>query len=303
MLPIVSEYRRVSHSGLVGGFNSLLSTFPDMRLAVFTSSNGDMNTYDFHEALHIYAADVVFEETPWLNDTTACTYPEPWAGTTTTQSPLDQLVATRPILFREKALEAAETEMLGELEPLGSTWLRDNHERYVGHFGHLLLGNLSVYYNDTEDMLWGTAGRIGIGQLLPFNASEELFLMEMWDALWWLPELTSGLGSHPPIRFADLQGEEYQEIVAIAYDPQTPPIFVRGLQWDDLPEDETTWFNEFAAVTWHASFNFTSKFSYLCKRWVISSQTAVATLTVNWLNVPMTTVSFHSSHAELCSGH
>lgn len=85
----------------------------------------------------------------------------------------------------------------------------------------------------------GYGGRIGYGKILPVNGSEEMFAFELWGPLWYLSELTSPPGNHPPILFRNLVDDQYQEILGLCYDPRTPPLFVRGLEWDDLPEEAT----------------------------------------------------------------
>ena len=184
-----------------------------MKLAVFTNTNGDMDTYNFHEALHIFVADTVFEEEVWLNDTTACTYPDPWASSEGNEG---------------KALDKSDYDPSPQ-------WLKDNHETYEGYYGHLLLGNMTIYYNETTGTLWGIAGNLGIGSLIPIT--NDTFVIELYGPLWWVPELGSPPGRYPPIIFSNLVDNQYQEIIGVAYDAVTPPIFVRGQQWDDLPEE------------------------------------------------------------------
>ena len=59
----------------------MLWTFPDMNTGLFTSISGPASGMDdyFHRFVSFYfMADHLLGLTPWLNKTTACSFPEPW---------------------------------------------------------------------------------------------------------------------------------------------------------------------------------------------------------------------------------
>ena len=80
----ISEYRgfrNVWHSGGLYSYKTMLWTFPDMNTGLFTSISGPASGMDdyFHRIVSFYfMADHVLGLTPWLNKTTACSFPEPW---------------------------------------------------------------------------------------------------------------------------------------------------------------------------------------------------------------------------------
>ena len=56
--------------------------FPDMKFGIYASVNGPSGGFDsgFHlNTVFYHISDYLLGETPWLNKSTACTYPEPWS--------------------------------------------------------------------------------------------------------------------------------------------------------------------------------------------------------------------------------
>ena len=49
-----------------------------MDIGIFVSMTGQDHSYKYRYILHNYLADVALGETPWLNHTTMCSFPEPW---------------------------------------------------------------------------------------------------------------------------------------------------------------------------------------------------------------------------------
>ncbi|XP_070561375.1 uncharacterized protein [Ptychodera flava] len=73
-------YPKVFHDGSLGGFNSGMSVFHTGNIGIFTAINGP-HTADAINGMfriHSYAADLLLGEEPWLNVSTACSYPYPW---------------------------------------------------------------------------------------------------------------------------------------------------------------------------------------------------------------------------------
>ena len=111
-------------------------------------------------------------------------------------------------------------------------WIIENYELFIGDYGHALFGNFSVDFNASRGRLTFTQGRNGEGSLIPINVEDPLeqknFLMAFEGPLYNLFRATGGRVT--PLYFQNLD-EAYQEIVAVAIEPNAPPIFVRGLDW------------------------------------------------------------------------
>ena len=198
-----------------------------MDVSIFSSSNIE-DGFDAQTAIHIYAADLMLEEPVWLNATTGCTYPEPWF------SEAEEAMSSKATEEKSsKNSHSVKTSPEEDLQPSASRWAAENHEKYVGLYGHLLLGNTSIWYNESDENLWVQSGRLAIGRLLVLPQNEDIGLIELHGPLWYV-----AWDMKPPLEFQDLVDDRYQTIVGWAYDPAIPPIFERGLEWDDLPEDD-----------------------------------------------------------------
>lgn len=114
----------MKHSGGLYSYISLLWTFPDMGVGIFASVNGPgyglLST--FHNALSFsYISDYLLGLEPWLNSTTACTFPKPWQNGTSTAS------------------EVKETPSHV-----------DNFTDYEGSYGNHLFADAEVYSNTSS---------------------------------------------------------------------------------------------------------------------------------------------------------
>ncbi|KAJ8302679.1 hypothetical protein KUTeg_019075 [Tegillarca granosa] len=72
------SYRILRHTGSTWGYSSLVTLIPDMNIGIFTSMTGNDHNYIFRALLHNYLSDIALGETPWLNGSTICSFPEPW---------------------------------------------------------------------------------------------------------------------------------------------------------------------------------------------------------------------------------
>ncbi len=87
------------------------------------------------------AADIVLNEEPWLNATTACTFPEPFYPPTEASKPLHSL----PIFpLRDPSVEKQSSSPISAKQ----------REQFVGQYGNFLYGNLTVAIDDvTEELI------------------------------------------------------------------------------------------------------------------------------------------------------
>ncbi|CAH1225451.1 Hypp60 [Branchiostoma lanceolatum] len=123
------RYRRMYRSGGFMGFSSLMSLYPDVSGGVFTSFNGPAVpefVKDVNSIIHYRVADMLLGLDPWLNTTTACSFPQPWA--------------THPV-----------TDVT--MPPAPSRDFPRDKRDYEGTFGNSIFGNLTVYLNSTDDTL------------------------------------------------------------------------------------------------------------------------------------------------------
>lgn len=128
------------HRGRTRGFMSHLSWLPDVNIGVFYSTTTGQDLMSLY-VVPMYIKDLLLGENPFLNLTTACTFPEPWSPLST-----ENLSPDKP----------------GNLKSLGNQ-KPQRHEnryqrvdvkqdRYVGTYGNLVYGNITVYQKDNALM-------------------------------------------------------------------------------------------------------------------------------------------------------
>lgn len=146
LFPLCSSagFRDISHGGLVSGYRSLIQLFPDKRIGLYLTVNGPNTKIAFEAmyALKAYTADLALGLEPWLNETTACTYPQPWA---------------------EADIDTSAT--------VANTWNQNYWGRNVadfeGVYSHLGFGNVTITFNVSNGFFTLKHGRLGHGVLHP----------------------------------------------------------------------------------------------------------------------------------------
>lgn len=76
-------YKKIRHSGGMVSYITRLWLFPDMDVGIFGSVNGPGIPRSALQHLSVsldYIADHLLGFEPWLNESTACSFPNPWAN-------------------------------------------------------------------------------------------------------------------------------------------------------------------------------------------------------------------------------
>lgn len=153
------------------GFSSLLWLFPDQDVGIFISVTGsrDNDNQLPVKAIMSHAADMLLGELPWLNQSTACSFPAPWS-TVTTPVPVSENINLRTLWNISRPIE-----------------------NYAGIYGHPAFGNITVSIeNSTELILY--YGRFGRLVLTP--SSDLSFSGRYLGPLWFV---TQSDGPHQPL--------------------------------------------------------------------------------------------------------
>lgn len=227
------------HPGHLAAFDSKLTIVHSERLAVFTVTNGPLyGGSAIHRAIHILILDSAIasnsthsDDEPWLNATTACTYPEPW---------ISRLPPLRPEVV-DASVAAVRKRLPSTVVPErpAAGWLSKAHRMYVGTYGHLLLGNFSVSFRPSEGTSDGgtllfRVGSIGRGQLEYTDG--QTWLMK-FDNLAYFWRFGSKRGKSLPVVFKDRapvndDDGQFQTLVVSPFEPLAPPVFRRNARWD-----------------------------------------------------------------------
>ncbi|XP_066272891.1 uncharacterized protein [Branchiostoma lanceolatum] len=185
------------------GFGSLMSLYPDVSGGVFTAFNGPAVpdfVKDVNSIIHYRVADMLLGLDPWLNTTTACSFPQPWAKDPVTD------VTMPPAPSRD--------------------FPRDKRD-YEGTFGNSIFGNLTVYLNSTDDTLRFKVGLIGHGVILPLSPVNSVLLKGPASQF------------APVVAYVEEMQGAINRLVIPETPPEPPVVFVRGMKLTDVEEPPT----------------------------------------------------------------
>ncbi|CAC5410504.1 unnamed protein product [Mytilus coruscus] len=129
----LTKYRDLDmyfHTGVLYGFTSVLGFIPRKNISVFLNSNG-LGVSGFRNIMlptMYYIFDTLLELEPWLNDTTACSYPSPW----------NHIPEKNSTTRNETQINISETD------------------RFIGNYSNSLYGEASVsVINETLTLQYG----------------------------------------------------------------------------------------------------------------------------------------------------
>ncbi|XP_046368721.2 penicillin-binding protein 4-like [Haliotis rufescens] len=193
-------YKRVRHTGGLCSYITYLELYPDMDFGIFVSANGPgtMDEAVAERMISFYISDILIGDQPWLNSSTACTFPLPWD-----KAP--------PSGQNNSDVTNAEVECL---------------DCYVGKYGHYLFGDLDVRRGpgSTLELHY----RLLQGSLNT-TADKSTFKFDMWDPFR-LYSRPGNATSLVPVHFHGLNKGKYSQIDLIFAHKLT---FNRGISFYD----------------------------------------------------------------------
>ncbi|ELU17941.1 hypothetical protein CAPTEDRAFT_185994 [Capitella teleta] len=233
-------YKYVRHGGTVSGFGSLMTVFKDVDLAIFSSINGPMTGGTANDVLHYHLVDALLSLDPWLDEVASCTFPSPWSLTLPSpRSSASQRFADRKRLNSNDPHQALQAKRILERERhLGKMTAINDNQKYTGNYGHLLFGNMTVFYDDSLSQLKIRFGQIGMGHL-QFH-SEFIWSIVFEGPLYFLTGNGSPKKKLPLLSFMSKRNGKFCQIQALGYEKKAHPVFHRDLQWTDPEPDEQT---------------------------------------------------------------
>ena len=220
----------IMHTGSSWGFTSLLTLLPDMNIGIYSSMTGPDDDTLGRRTSHMYMMDLLLGEEPWLNLTTACTFPQPWYGgyktskgakTAPSVNSDEEDIAnsggqTKRRRRRRTLSNRAKTRINGiKVTPMELS----SYEGTYGNFGY---GNITVVVND-NDTLELHYGELGLWTLE--HVEGDAFYGHGQGRIW-------------SLNIDDVQfrrsGDTINE-VELSLESRDPPVFVRGLDMADAP--------------------------------------------------------------------
>ncbi|XP_070561631.1 uncharacterized protein [Ptychodera flava] len=224
-------YVKNFHAGAFPAFGSRLSVYPEVNVGVFIGANGpyDGNDHAAMQRIEAFATDLLLGEEPWLNATTACTFPEPWQPSSEGVSASFASKRDKRNGENDKKLNKIKSHKVHSARPL---------DDYVGVYGHKALGNCSIWLEDDSENLRYRYGEYGLGELVQ-SPQENVFVITMIGPMAWY--LDTYTGEIPLVaRFRSSEGDIIDELV-LPYIPVMPMhVFRRGELLHDPPTPKPT---------------------------------------------------------------
>ena len=172
----------MSHSGGLISYITLLWTLPDLNIGVYASVNGP--GYGSNSGIHnivsfYYIVDHLLGLEPWLNQTTACTFPKPWKKENDTEPSKQRKAepfrrfAGGPIVAQDWLLTEKDTK---EIRPDHNIidMVQDATE-FDGSYNYPLFAEVIVYSNSSNLHLNSNH----IHGLLHLTQDKDTFLFEV----------------------------------------------------------------------------------------------------------------------------
>ncbi|XP_067661438.1 uncharacterized protein [Haliotis asinina] len=192
-------HRQMMHLGYLHSYISSLKLFPDLDFGIFTSANGPgTRNFDLQNVISFYISDILMGDQPWLNSSTACTYPSPWNEMT-------------PRTQNNSDVTNTDVECL---------------DCYVGKYGQHLLGDVDVRSGP------GSSLELHYGRLrgsLNTTDDKTVFKLDLWNPyrFYARPANATNLGE---VYFHGLNKGKYSYIDLILHYKMT---FTRGISFYD----------------------------------------------------------------------
>ncbi|XP_074653589.1 uncharacterized protein LOC141907747 [Tubulanus polymorphus] len=225
-------YEVAMHYGLISGYTSLIWLFREMNLGIFTSVNGPMTAHamDTTRIIHHFIADVVLGLKPWLNQTTSCSFPEPWFRAD---------YASQRFNLEEEETDMSNDDLYSKKPHTEPIWPNRPLWHFVGQFGHLVFGNLTIVFNDTDNHLHLFHGKVGHG-ILHKTDEQMVFVIKYIGDLYFLSAADGESVNSYKIRFLEepMSSGPINKLETTFIDSGAPVIFERGLKWHDIPDSE-----------------------------------------------------------------
>ncbi len=231
----------MGHDGSTFGFSTDFVLMPDAKAGVFMSMSPTPSNANFASLMlsTIYTLDILMEEEPWLNLTTACTFPEPW-------SELPEFpwsggehynLEGGPNMFRNTGIPKSMADILpdkfdiakcisGNVIPNPNKFNRQDKnlkmDQFTGSFGHFSYGNVTVEETENGVLM------LSFGQLAKFELAycgNNTFYEQGYGKFWPFDSI---------VIYDVSESGMFNELLLATFDLSFP-VFVRDLDMSDAP--------------------------------------------------------------------
>ncbi|ELU16890.1 hypothetical protein CAPTEDRAFT_195121 [Capitella teleta] len=189
-------YEKLQHSGTYSSFACHLRLLPDVSIGAAACVNGPGET----TLATAFGLDLLLDEDPWLNETTGCTYPDPWAR----QTP------PTPVSFPVRQLQRSTRDL----------------QEYAGTYSHEAFGEFIVTYHAENETLTYRFGILLNGELKPAEIVDDFYMTlghPLTYRMTYYPEYPEGY----PIYFGTSEEGDVVSLTVPYFESGFPPTFIK----------------------------------------------------------------------------
>ncbi|ELU08826.1 hypothetical protein CAPTEDRAFT_208131 [Capitella teleta] len=193
-------YEKLQHTGAYSSFECHLRLLPDMEIGALACVNspGDYRGTRSTTLATAFGLDLLLDEDPWLNETTGCTYPDPWAR----QTP------PTPVSFPVRQLQRSTRDL----------------QEYAGTYSHEAFGEFIVTYHAENETLTYRFGILLNGELKPAEIVDDFYMTlghPLTYRMAFFPEYPEGY----PIYFGTSEEGDVVSVTVPYFESSFPPTF------------------------------------------------------------------------------
>ena len=178
------------HTGSTFGYRAIVTLIPAINAGLFTAFTGDDPGFIFRTNLHLYMADLLLGHDPWLDNSTVCSFPEPWKRKT------DDSTSKRP-----------STDIGADKEL----------SKYEGQFSNKAYGRIEIYLNDSAGFLMA---KVGFGRFILYPKSKaDAFYAQGY-------EIMGNVRDFSTFQFS-FKHDTVTSLTIPSFESEDPPIFNR----------------------------------------------------------------------------
>jgi len=211
---LVVGYPMSNHAGYMYGYHSLVTVYPDLKLAIFTCDNGE--EADALNPIHDFITDALMPVQSETSGNAQQNVVQPDQG----------LVRIKYAQGRGMREGSDRENRRTRKSVAPSTRAIDE---YVGIYGNFAFGNVTITLSPTTNRLVGTYGNLVTLDMFLNPVTQDNFFGTAADPLWFFPPMALEFGRN------ESAGGAVETVTVPIFLTEDPPVFVRGLRMSDAP--------------------------------------------------------------------
>ncbi|XP_014662014.1 PREDICTED: uncharacterized protein LOC106805056 [Priapulus caudatus] len=216
-------YRATQHSGNIFGYQTVMWLLPDLNVGVTISCNGpsDVGNLLGLQMIVYHALDILSGEPSWLNETTACSFPEPWARSDSEAADIRDILLIPKDYFPESSGgDSRPNDALRKASlPL---------DAFIGLYSNDFAGSMNISLNTDRNSLYFRHGTVGNGYMTKLQFPPNSFKIDFEGPLWFMSNSTSMMNTN--LYFSVSDDDDVTQVTVPWFSADIYPVFTKDPQ-------------------------------------------------------------------------